>query len=290
MVARSGPRNTRLLVVGLVAASLAIITLDFRQGANGPLASLGRAAQAFMAPLQEGVTTVIRPVEDFFTGVAHLPSLARENQDLKARLQEAQGRAAAYDSTLERLAQVSDLLGLKQELDPGSVPAMVIANGLSNFDYSITINKGSNDGIQPDQPVVAGSPGSPLLVGIVSSVTPISANVELLIDKDWAAAGQLATSKETGLVSGQGDQGLRLDGIPLGTKFPTGDQPEYVFTVSYEVAGHHGLYPPGILIGQVSKVYESSNATSDEVSVSPAVDFASLEFVLVLTTPNRSTT
>jgi rod shape-determining protein MreC len=287
VVARSGPRNTRLLVVGLVAVSLAIITVDFRQGDNGPLASVGRAAQAFMAPLQEGVTTATRPVGDFFTGLAHLPSLARENQALKDQIADLQGRAAAYDATQERLAQLSDLLYLN-ELNPGSVPAVVIANGMSNFDYSVTIDRGSNDGIKPGQPVLSGSPGSPLLVGIVSSVTTISANVELLLDKDWAAAGQLSTSKAIGLVSGQGDQGLRLEGIPLGTKFPRGDQPEYVFTVSYEVAGHHGLYPPGILIGQVSQFFEGDNATSDQVSVSPAADFASLQFVLVLTTHDRS--
>lgn len=283
MVARSGPRNTRLLVIGLVAASLAIITVDFREGDSGPLAAMGRAAQAFMAPLQEGVTRATRPVGDFFTGLAHLPSLARENQELRDQLADLQARAAAYDATQERVGQLSDLLGL-QHLYPKSVPAVVIANGLSNFEYSITIDRGSNEGIERDQPVVTGDPGSPRLVGIVSSVTPESATVQLMIDRNWAAAGQLWTSKATGLVSGQGDQDLRLDDIPLGTKFPSQDQPEYVFTVSYEIAGHHGLYPSGLLIGQVSKVYEGVNATSDEVSVSPAVDFTSLQFVLVLST------
>jgi rod shape-determining protein MreC len=287
VVTRSGPRNTRLLVVGLVAASLAIITLDFREGDSGPLASMGRAAQAFMAPLQEGVTTATRPVGDFFTGLAHLPSLARENQDLRDQLQDAQGRAAAYDATQALAGRYSDLLSLQQAFR-GSVAADVIANGYTNFDYTITINKGSNDGIKQGQPVVTGTVGSPLLVGTVSSVTPISADVQLIIDRDWAAAGQLWTSKVIGLVSGQGDQDLRVDDVPLGTKFPSGDQPEYVFTVSYEAAGHHGLYPPGLLIGQVSKVYASDNALSDQVSVSPAVDFASLQTVLVLGPGPRS--
>ncbi len=277
-----------MLVVGLVAASLAIITLDFREGESGPLAALGRGAQAFMAPLQEGVTTATRPVGDFFTGLAHLPSLARENQDLQRQLQELQARAATSDATAQRLAQVSDLLGLKEHLYPSSVPGVVIANGYTNFDYSITIDVGANQGINPGQPVVTGTVGSPLLVGIVTSVTSISADVELIIDRDWAAAGQLSTSKVIGLVTGQGDQDLKLEDVPLGTKFPTGDQPEYVFTVSYEAAGHQGLYPPGLLIGQVSKVYESDNALSDQVSVSPVVDFASLEFVLVLATDARS--
>ena len=282
MVTRSGPRNTRLLVIGLVAASLAIITLDFREGDSGPLASMGRAAQAFMAPLQEGVTRATRPVGDFFTGLAHLPSLARENQSLKEQLAQYAAGNAAYVGTKERLAQVSDQLGLKQAYTD-SVAATVIAIAPSNFEYSVTIDQGSNAGIKTDQPVITGSPDSPLLVGIVSEVTPVSSTVRLLIDRDFAVAGELATSGETGLVVGQGDQDLQMEEIPAGTKIPTGDQPEYVFTTSYHIGDERGLYPPDLLIGQVSKVYESTTPL-DQVSIKPAVDFSSLENVLVLQT------
>ena len=289
MVARSGPRNTRLLVVALVAISLAIITIDYRQGDAGPLASMGRAAQTFMAPLQDGVTTVTRPVGDFFSGLAHLPSLARENRDLQAQVDDLQTEVAAGAQTQNRLQQLTDLLGLQQLLDPEAVPAVVIGNGLSNFDYTITINKGTNDGVEKGQPVVAGSQESPRLVGQVVSVTTISADVQLVIDRGFASAGRLGTSGATGLVTGQGEQDLKLEGIPLGTEFPANDEPEYVFTVSYEIQGEQGRYPPGILIGQVSKVYEGANALEDDVSVSPAVDFSALEYVLVLRTPAAGT-
>jgi rod shape-determining protein MreC len=283
VVARPGPRNTRLLVVGLVAASLAIITLDYREGEAGPLANLGRGAQAFMAPLQEAVTTATRPVGDFFTGLAHVPTLARENQDLKSQLADLQARVAIDAQILAQNRQLEEALGLKRTLFPSSVPAVVIANGLSNFDYSITIDKGSNDGIAVDQPVITGSVESPRLVGLVVSVTPISANVQLLIDRDFSVAGGLASSGVTGLVVGQGDQDLRMDDIPADTEFPTGGQPEYVFTVTYKIADERGRYPPGLLIGQVSKVYQGTTPLA-EVSISPAVDFTSLEYVLVLQT------
>ena len=282
MVARSGPRNTRLLVIGLVAASLAIITLDFREGDAGPLAAMGRAAQAFMAPLQEGVTRATRPVDDFFTGLAHLPSLARENQALKEQLAEAAAGNAAYLRTQQRLGEVSDLLGLKMVYS-GSVAATVVATAPSNFEYTVTIDKGSNAGIEPDQPVITGTPSSPLLVGIVSDVTPVSANVRLMIDRDFAVAGELATSGETGLVVGQGDQDLQMEQISAGTEIPTGARPEYVFTTTYHIGNERGLYPPDLLIGQVSQVYEGTTPL-DEVTVTPAVDFSSLEDVLVLQT------
>ena len=287
MASRTGPRHTRLLVVGLVAASLAIITLDYRQGDAGPLSGMGRAAQAFMAPMQEAVTTATRPVGDFFSGLAHLPTLARDNQTLKEQVATLQTQVAGDAELQRRLSQLEDLLGLQETLAPNAVPAVVIGNGYSNFDWSITIDQGSNDGVAAGQPVVTGSAESPRLVGQVVSVTPISADVQLLIDRDFAVAGRLTTSGETGLVVGQGEQDLRMDEIPTGTEFPEGEESEFVFTVSYEIHGQQGRYPPGILIGQVSKVFEGSNALYTDVAVSPAVDFSALEYVLVLQTPTQ---
>jgi rod shape-determining protein MreC len=281
---RSGSRSARLLVVGLVAASLAIITLDYRQGDAGPLASMGRAAQTFMAPMQKAVTSATRPVGEFFSGLAHLPSMARENQDLKEQVATLQTQVSGDVQRQTELQRLYELLGLQTSLDPAAVPAVVIANGLSNFDYSITIDKGSNDGVKVGQPVVTGSAESPRLVGQVVSVTPISSDVQLLIDRNFNVAGGLATSGETGLVTGQGDQDLTMSDIPNGTKFPE-SQPEYVFTITYDIGGQHGRYPPNILIGEVSSVHEGSNSLDTDVSVRPAVDFSALEFVLVLQSP-----
>lgn len=284
MASRSGTRNTRLLVVALVALSLAIITVDYREGATGPLAAIGRGAQAFMAPLQQGVTSATRPVGNFFSGLAHLPSLEQENQDLRDQVAALEAQAAAYGQTQQQLQQLRNLLGLQQSLSPDSVSAVVISNGLSNFHYTMTIDKGSDDGIRMCQPVVTGSPDAPMLVGQVVSVSPISSEVRLLIDRDFAVPGQLATSKVTGLVVGQGDADLQMQDIPPGTKFAEGGPPDYVYTVTYDIRGEHGRYPPGLLIGQVSSVHEASNALDTDVSVKPAVDFSGLEFALVLQT------
>ena len=285
MPARTRPRNTRLLVVVLVSAALAIITLDYRQGQDGPLAAVGRTVQEVMSPMQKAVTTATRPVGDFFTGLAHLPTLARENQDLTDQLAAAQTEIARFTQQQQQLQTLLDLLGLKQTLYPSGVAAVVIANGVSNFDWSVTIDKGSNDGIQVDQPVVAGTADAPRLVGRVVSVTPNSSVVQLILDRDWHAAGALSPSQETGLLTGQGDQDLQMDGIDPGTPVDlTKPEPINVFTVSYEVNGQRGLYPPGILIGTVSRVFQGTNEIQTSVSVRPAVGFSALEYVLVLAT------
>lgn len=238
-----------------------------------------------MAPLQQGVSTVTRPIGEFFSGLAHLPSLERDNADLRGQVADLQTQIAAAGDIQDRLRTLTDLLGLKQTLDPGGIPAVVIGNGVSNFEWTITISAGSDDGVAVGQPVVAGSATSPRLVGRVVSVTAVSADVQLLIDQNFAVAGRLSTTRATGLVRGRGEQDPRMDGIPQDTEISlNGDQPVQVFTVSYEINGQQGRYPPGILIGEVSSVIQSTNALETAVTLRPAVDFSALEYVLVYKT------
>jgi rod shape-determining protein MreC len=274
------------LVVALVVASLTIITVDYRQGDSGPLAAMGRTARTFMAPLQEAVTNVTRPVGNFFSGVAHLPSLAQENTDLKQQLADAQARINATSQIEAQNQELLSLLNLKQSLRPPSVPAVVISNGMSNVNYYITIDRGSNDGVRVNDPVVTGNQDGARLVGIVARVTSISADVRLLIDEGFSVPGRLATSGETGLVVGNGDQDLTMQDIPATTTFPTGTSTESVFTITYSVGDQHSRFPPNILIGTVSSVVQGGVQPDATVSVRPAVDFSSLEAVLVLQTAN----
>jgi len=265
----------------LVSISLAVITLDYRQGQSGPLAGLGRTARAAMAPLQEAVTTVTRPIGNFFSGLAHLPSLAEENQRLKDDLAAANAQNETTAFVQQQYKDLLALVELRQSLDPTSVPAVVIANGVSNFEWTVTIDKGSADGIAPDMPVVAGTALSPLLVGIVVETTEHSADVQLMLDRGWKAAAVLGTSREAGEVQGQGDADLRMSLVTPGTEI-AGNEP--VFTLAYQASGRPGLYPTGLLIGQVSRTVPSDNSIEEFVDVRPAVDFATLQFVLVLQT------
>jgi rod shape-determining protein MreC len=279
VVTRQRPRATRLLVVVLVSISLAVITLDYRQQ-DGPLSALGTSTKAAMAPMQRAVTNVTRPVGDFFSGLAHLPSLSKENQELKDELAAAHAEDAVNDLIQVQNEELQGLLDLRATLDPEPIAAVVIANGLSNFEWTITIDKGSNDGIAKDQPVVTGSAEAPMLVGRVVQVSPDSADVRLIIDRESAVAAVLKDSGEAGLIHGQGDADLRMTDVEPGTV--TEGDVEQVFTLGYEVTGQPGLYPPDLLIGQVSRTVPADNATEEFIEVRPAVDFATLQFVLVL--------
>src|SRR5919109_152125 len=105
---RTRARSTRLLVVALVSASLVTITIDYRQGDGGPLSAAGDAALTLISPLQEAVSKVTHPVGNFFSTLVRLPSIRRENEEMRERLAAVQ---AEFNEVRADQARGAELLG-----------------------------------------------------------------------------------------------------------------------------------------------------------------------------------
>jgi rod shape-determining protein MreC len=278
MALPSRARGTRLLVVTLVSISLVTITLDYRQGDEGPLDSVGNAALAVISPLQEAVSKVTKPIGNFFSTLLRLPAIRRENQDLESKIAELRAEVSTYNADAARLAQLETLLGLRGSIGPDTqtTAAEVIANGVSNFEWTLTIDKGSSDGIAVEMPVIS----SAGLVGRITRVAPDSAVVQLIIDPDSFVAGRLDVARATGLVSGEGERELRMGLVDISTEVQPGEQ---VVTAGYRIPGiAESVFPPGILIGSVSRVLPDESALEQLITVRPAVDFSTLDVVLVV--------
>jgi rod shape-determining protein MreC len=276
MALRSRPRSTRLLVVTLVSVSLLTITLDYKEGDSGPLAGLGRTALSIVAPLQEGVTRLTRPIGNFFSAVTQLPSLRDENERLQDELAQARNQGAVGVSQLHQLDQLKKLLALKQSLDPPSTAALVIASGVDNSEWTVEINKGSADGIQQNMPVFA----SAGLIGHISRVATNASMVRLIIDPNSKVPARLDDANTTGLLVGQGEADLKMIGVPPATTVSVNDT---VVTSGYRLEGQPtGIDPPGRVIGTVSHVGGGGSQLEKDITVRPAVDFSTLDYVLVV--------
>lgn len=278
MALRSRARSTRLLVVTLVSASLITITVDYRQGDSGALAAAGDTAIAVIAPLQEAVSKVTDPIGNFFSTLVRLPAIRREKEELESRVAVLEEQVATTTSDRTRLNEVEALLGLQESFSERvkTTAAQVIANGVSNFEWTITIDKGSSDGIADEMPVVAAAG----LVGHVVRVTPSSSIVQLIIDPESFVAGRLDGSGETGLLEGEGDGDLRMSQVEADIQVLPDER---VVTAGYRFGGvAESLYPPNVLIGTVSRVLSEDSALEKFVTVRPAVDFSTLSVVLVV--------
>jgi rod shape-determining protein MreC len=275
---RSRARSTRLLVVALVSISLVTITIDYREGDDGPLASMGDAALTVISPLQEVVSKVTHPIGNFFSTLFRLPSIRHERDVLRERVDALETQLNEGRADQQRLADLEALLGLRESLGPKveTTAAQVIANSVSNFEWTIEIDKGSSDGIARDMPVIA----SAGLVGHVVQVGANSSRVQLIIDPDSFVAGRLDVSQQTGLLAGQGNQDLQMSLVESTAEV---EPDERVVTAGYKIRDvAESLYPPNVLIGTVSRVLEEDAATEKFVTVRPAVDFSSLSLVLVV--------
>jgi len=273
-------RSTRGLVILLVTASLVTITLDYREGTTGPLAAAGDAALSVIAPLQRAVNNVTRPVGEFLGALVHLPSLKDQVNSLQNENHQLKTTVLEDQSLRLQLRELQKLFAVEQTLDFKTTGARVIASSVSNFEWSVVIDKGSGDGMKVGMPVM----NSQGLVGSVTRVGRLGSKVTLLIDPDSDVAARLLTSQETGLVTGQGNKDMEMRFVSGSVDVRVGDA---VQTAGYAVNGLPGRYPSNIPIGSVSGVSVDPSTGDKLVSVRPYVDFSSLDYVLVVLSPSN---
>jgi len=167
---------------------------------------------------------------------------------------------------------LQSLLDLKTAVQLKTTSASVIAGGASPEFRTMTIDKGTGDGLASDMAVLA--PGG--VVGRIIMPARRAAKVQLLIDRDAAAGAIVERSRAQGVVVGTGTDRFRLDHVPGAADIQVGDR---VVT-----SGIEGIYPKGFLIGQIQSIDRQSGEFTNVV-VDPAVQFSELETVLVVVTP-----
>ena len=269
-----------MLAVFLIL-SIGIITLDFQTEGEGPLDKARDVVASVVAPIQRGVTVVVRPIGDFFGSLGDLGSLRSENADLREKLDEAEVKA----ERAEVLEQANAELRAESKLPRSwfmmdAVVAEVIADQAANYKWAVTINKGEADGVRPDMAVVDGSEK-----GVVGkTVEPISAHyatVLLLVDPQGGAKARIDGVKDTGTVSGNGgDEDLSMDYVSPDARVKEGSR---VLTATYD----GGIFPPNIPIGTVSSVSGEEAGLSQVIEIEPYVDFEDLQTLTVLLETGR---
>ena len=180
-MARPRGANRRRFVLALVVlTSLTLITLDTRSGRSGPLGAAGRLAHTIVSPIDSGVSAVTRPVSDWWSGMIDSGSIKRENRRLRQELAELQGEQARFNDALQQNANFRLLLHLQQNfLDTAKpIAARVVDRDPGNFESTLTIDRGTSDGIANGMPVMA--PDG--VVGHVIQVWRNGATVRVLTD------------------------------------------------------------------------------------------------------------
>ncbi|HEX2043599.1 MAG TPA: rod shape-determining protein MreC [Acidimicrobiales bacterium] len=265
-------RRQRFVLLLLVLTSITVITLDFRGEDDGFLESVRRGARDVFAPVQSAADRVFAPVGDFFGGLTRYGDVKAENDRLRTELEQARGellRQAGADRERQQL------LELQQLTFAPSIPAVaarVVSDAPSNFQVTVSIDKGSDSGIERGMPVVTGAG----LVGRVADVSRTRSTVLLITDRASNVGVRLQTSGDVGVATGEGArQPMRVDLVQLETRVAAG---EPVVTSGLQ----QSVFPAEIPVGRVRSARVAPGALKQEVTVDPVVDLGRLEFVKVL--------
>lgn len=274
MVAASRSRRRRSVLLVIILTALTLITLDARGGRTGPLGFLGRAAHTVVSPVQGAVDDVANPVSDWWQGLTNSGDIKQENRELKEQLAAAEADARANERAALENEELRQQLGLTDELKTTDfVIARIRGGDAGNFDKTFSIDKGTNDGIQKDMPVI--SPAG--LVGLVIDAWPNGAKVRALTDPKFgvtvvttARPGAPATSTSA---AGNGSRNL-IANFDAGTKLKIGDE---IYTSALSPS-----FPANIPVGKIVKFAERPGSTSVRAEIEPFVNLDELTYLTVL--------
>lgn len=252
-----------------------IILISAQVNTKGGVPALEAAVFGVFAEVQRGTSSVISVISDVWSGYVGLRQVRADNEVLRKRLAETEVALQQQRALADRSHLLENLLELRDRTTLKTTGAEIIAAGATPDFRTVTIDKGTREGLAPDMAVIA--PAG--VVGRVVVPSASAAKVQLLVDRN-AAAGAVIERRESraqGVVVGTGEGLLRMEYVSEIADIVVGD---VVVT-----SGIDGIYPKGFVIGRVESV-EKTGTTFKTILVKPAVDFSSLEEVLVvLSTP-----
>ncbi|MFC8079552.1 rod shape-determining protein MreC [Streptomyces sp. NPDC057307] len=266
-------RESRLLLVLLIAIAFALITVDIRGGEASPVDGARQAAATVFGPVQNGVSKAVDPVGNAIgavrdSGERHdrVTVLERENAALKQRL-------GSDDRNRSRVQELDKLLATAGAGQYGIKAAEVIAIGAAQgFSWTVTIDAGAADGLKRDMTVLNGDG----LVGRITTVGPSTATVLLANDPDFTVGTRMEKSNELGFATGQGDQPLNVQLLNGKAKVKNGDR-----LVTFG-SSKDRPFVPGVPVGQVVRVDPSGGDLTRDIYVRPYVGFTKLDIVGVV--------
>ena len=260
----------------LILAAICIILLGIERFSDGggPLRFI---ANYTVIPMQKGISYVGRFMSDVSGNFETLEDVKKENKELQSKVDELTIDNTRLRQEQYELERLRELYKLDQNYsDYEKIGAHVIANNGSNWFNDFTIDKGSNDGVQVNSNVLAGSG----LAGIVTEVGPDYARVRSIIDDSSNISAMMLSTSDTCVV--RGDLELMADGRIRFEKLANNDNK---IEVGEQVVTSHvsDRYLQGLFIGYVSEVKVDSNNLTRSGYITPAVDYSKIQEVLVIT-------
>jgi len=264
---------------GLLFAILMAITLLLMAfSANPYVRELQNGVSFALRPMQGALASVADNVNGVLSAITEIDTLRLDNVALQAENERLTNENARLQEVKRENDELTALLQLQTGFDHATIAARVIGRDPIESRKMVTLDKGTDDGIENgDVVIVQGG----AVAGRVTDVGPNFAKVTLISDSASTVIGQLATTGATGEIVGQTGDVLIMRNIDAAVDVTEGEE---VFTAGLELnGGVRSAYPKGLVVGSVVDGEASANAVVQTAFLAPAANLDSFELALVIT-------
>jgi rod shape-determining protein MreC len=281
-VYRKQVRRRRAVLALLVIGCFVLLTASFGQRSS----FVSSTFSTVFGPFEEGATRALKPARDLINWFDETFEARGENKRLRAELEKARAEAVAGQAARQENEQLRDLLRLSEagEIPSGFEPvtARVIARSPSPWTGTVTIDRGSSDGVSEGDPVI----NEDGLVGQISAVYGGSAMVLLISDPSSRISGKVVPSGVQGILQPEigNPKELVLGFLDRSDQVRAGSS---VVTAGWRTEKRESRFPPNIPVGVVTRAPLIEQEASQQVFVRPHADLTRLDFVSVLTGGRR---
>jgi rod shape-determining protein MreC len=268
-----------LILAMLLIAQFVLLAVQVHPRLPGAAA----ADQAGVKVLRKSVTTLVTPPEKaahsgglgirgLWSRYVDLVDLKQQNARLEAENQRLQLEQAALSEDARQGERLQELLAFKRHYIDTTVPAQIVGTSGSDHGRVVYLDKGQDDGIQPDMPVI--TPDG--IVGRIRNVTGSTAQVLEISDPTSAVGVVQVETRTRGIVRGNGAGQPEIVDMMPDSRMQPGQQ---VIT-----SGGDQIFPRGLPVGTVARIVpDVDNPPLVNVILKPAANLGRLEEVMVVT-------
>ena len=258
-----------LIVLSIV--SVLLLTFYIREGDTGPIHAVRAGVVTITSPVRSLGSVIASPFNGLGNIFANLTASQEPLDELREQNKELTAQVAELSEAQETATRLEGLLELKSTYNLQSTAARIVGSSTDAWSRTVTIDKGSLDGLAINMPVTDSSG----VIGQIIEVAPNSAVVRLITDEASGVSAMVQSTRAQGILQGQPDGTLRLEYVSVDADVKEGD----IIVTS----GIGGIYPKGLPLGTVASVEREPNALYYTVVVNVTSTTENNEEVLVIT-------
>lgn len=266
--------NTKLKIIIILAVLLTAVLAVMAGLTNRSVPEL--LVQGVLAPFRAAATSLTKTAERYYSYMFRYEALEAENESLKEQIANMEDAARKADATERENARLRNQLSFTETHETyDEVDAYIIGWSSTDWSNTVTINRGSNAGIEENMVAIT-DVGE--VVGLVTQVGANFAVVKTVLDSTLEISATITTSGYNGMVSGGYIEGnekfLQMDYLPSSSIIRNKDQ---------VVTSGSTVYPRGLILGHVVDAGFKETGVAKYAVLQPAADISSLEQIFIVT-------